>query len=1479
MHNPKTKFLTVIFVILLCTGFLPSAKAETRSDNDVLVLSSDETSFSFEVQIPWQNLNFENVVDENGVFTRVSMPEWELISEPGAPALPYLTKIIGVPFEAEITLEVTTGNNHIVKLPSAIKPVVIQEVDWSKPPTSKGSIAIPNVTEVVKPNYQFYGNSSVYPGSLAEVISDGVLREQRVASIAVYPVQFAPADNSLIIYETMQITVHFGNFGSDPNSLVVPDAQTYESIFEQMLENYEQAKSWRRSSAEISNQFQDASNSFEEGLDLVNDWTPPSQAWRVSISQEGFYQLTYEELDTAGLPVSSLDPRKFSLYNMGSAVAIEVVGESNGQFEPGESIIFYGQAIKNKYSEQNAYWLVVGDSNGLRMSTRDGNPSGAEIPLAYTATKQFEENQVYVTLTPGDDAFERFLWTSIFATSPKSWTHTFSLLAPSSGSGKLTLNLLGYLSNNINPDHHVQVKINNVLLGESWWDGVSWNNLELPIAAGLLTAGSNTLTVTCPNDTGVGYDLIFIDSMTLEYPNSFTAENNRLPFSYRAAGTWQFQVNGFMTDQLVVYDVSNPFSPTKITKSEVIPVGSQFVVKFQDIVSNESNFYATASSAFLNVDDIEQDTPSNLHSLTNGADYIVIAHNSFMTLAQMLATHRENQGYRTMVVDVQDIYDEFGYGIVGAVPIHDFLAYTYYNWTSPAPAFVVLMGDGHYDPKGYTGTTNVSYIPPYLAMADPSIGETAADNRYVTVAGTDKMPDMMLGRIPVNSISEANIIVNKIISYEDSPVSGDWNKNVLMVADNADSAGDFAYFSNDLWTRYQLDTFTVEKVHLRVTHNMENARLAIQTGIINGKVIVNYIGHAGYTEWADAEPAPDPQNPRSLLETEDVPLLINGGKLPVVLAMTCYEGFFHSPNFISLAEAIIRKEGGGAISSWSPSGAGVALGHDYLNRGFFKAFFHNGALTVGAATIVGKTTLWASGFNFDLLDTYLLFGDPALVFSRPLTAVFDYYTANQDTQLLVPTENGVLVNDINPGDNPITADLINSPLHGNLIFNTDGSFSYSPNLGWYGRDTFTYKANNGVEYSNTATTTITVFKTNHPPTDISLSSSDIYENMPINTVVGQFSTTDPDVGDTFNYTLVDGEGSIDNHLFNIYQNKLRSSSYYNFEEQSQRTIRVRTTDQRGAYYDEIFIINILDLNDAPVAINDYFEVQQNTDLVLDGFALTANDTDEDNSVNELYVLSVLNPIEGTATLQGTTITFTPTAGYLGLAGFSYYVSDGQLADVGYVMVNVTLETGNQPPVVSDIPDQTIQEGESFVSITLDDYVSDLDNPDAQLVWSFTGDGELVVSIVDRVATITIPDIDWNGSETITFRAMDPGGLWDEDTATFTVTAVNDAPVVTDIPDQTIAEGESFTTIALDDFVSDVDNTDAELVWSFTGNTELTVSITDWIATITSPNGWTGSETITFHATDPGGLWDEDAAVFTVTPIIPTYHIFLPLIIS
>ncbi len=97
----------------------------------------------------------------------------------------------------------------------------------------------------------------------------------------------------------------------------------------------------------------------------------------------------------------------------------------------------------------------------------------------------------------------------------------------------------------------------------------------------------------------------------------------------------------------------------------------------------------------------------------------MIAHETVITAAHTLADYRATQGLRIQVVNVQDVYDEFGYGIPDAAAIRDFLAYTYANWTSPAPSYVVLFGDGNFDPKDNLGRGEPSLIPPYLAPVDP----------------------------------------------------------------------------------------------------------------------------------------------------------------------------------------------------------------------------------------------------------------------------------------------------------------------------------------------------------------------------------------------------------------------------------------------------------------------------------------------------------------------------------------------------------------------------------------------------------------------------------------------------------------------------------------------------------------------------------------------------------------------------------------
>lgn len=193
---------------------------------------------------------------------------------------------------------------------------------------------------------------------------------------------------------------------------------------------------------------------------------------------------------------------------------------------------------------------------------------------------------------------------------------------------------------------------------------------------------------------------------------------------------------------------------------------------------------------------------------------------------------------------------------------------------------------------------------------------------------------------------------------------------------------------------------------------------------------------------------------------------------------------------------------------------------------------------------------------------------------------------------------------------------------------------------------------------------------------------------------------------------------------------------------------------------------------------------------------------------------------------------------------------------------------NDAPVVSTIDDQTVQEGNSFQGITLSNHVADEDHTDDEITWTTTTSSYIKVVIGTSAAYITVNDNQWTGSEKITFTATDPEGASDETEVTFTVEAVNDAPVVSTIPNQKIAEGGSFTGIKLNNYVADPDNSDDEITWvATTSGSYLTVVTTTSGAYVTvTDENWNGTEKVTFTATDPGGLSDQTTVSFTVTPV-------------
>jgi hypothetical protein len=110
--------------------------------------------------------------------------------------------------------------------------------------------------------------------------------------------------------------------------------------------------------------------------------------YKLTVSQTGLVRVTYESLQAAGLPVTTLDPATFQLYEQGVEIARQVVdADSSGTFTPGDYVLFYGRAVDTYYTGTNVYWLTYGVAPGLDMATRDGTPQSG-LPLVLSLSKQ-----------------------------------------------------------------------------------------------------------------------------------------------------------------------------------------------------------------------------------------------------------------------------------------------------------------------------------------------------------------------------------------------------------------------------------------------------------------------------------------------------------------------------------------------------------------------------------------------------------------------------------------------------------------------------------------------------------------------------------------------------------------------------------------------------------------------------------------------------------------------------------------------------------------------------------------------------------------------------------------------------------------------------------------------------------------------------------------------------------------------------------
>ena len=698
-----------------------------------------------------------------------------------------------------------------------------------------------------------------------------------------------------------------------------------------------------------------------------------NSAVRILVEEEGLYAVTADQISAAlGANLQQvrtwIGKGQLRLQQKGDPVA--------WMGDPGsDRLYFYGQAPTGAdatYTRHNVYWLDR--ANGLEMKAVNGKaPAPAVAGQSFRSRVHAEENNCPVTFVatdPDDD----FWYANAVQVSASGQHHVaancydlldgppaFAVSAPDSvAAGTATLRAYLQGATDLAPgnDHHARVRVNGTEVGSVAWDGIAAQTLTATFDAGLLAAdGNNTVIVEGTLAPGAETGVFWVDGFDLDYPRAYRASGDQLRFN--GNGDRVVTVGGFGGSYIPVLDIGDPRKPQWLAATTVTPDGARYAVSVASTKS-DGDYLAAVPKAPVAVEGVSLPALKSKDS-EYAARYLVLTPRSLRAGADVLAAYRGAK-----VVELEDIYDAFSYGIANPGAIRDFLAYAYQNW-KPKPRYVALVGKGTIDPKDYMGYGTNRF--PVLMSPTPH-GLFASDNRYVDFDGNG-VPDLAIGRI--SALASADVIdyVGKLRTYDGGSARAN---QALVVTDVPDEGGDFKANGRAVAQALEaggIHASTVDLADSLVT----NARAAIFARLNppGGVGLFNYIGHGGANLLSK----------EAVFTNGDVSLLTNAAQLPVFLAFTCAAGDGTYPGYDSLAETLLWRQGGGAVASIAPTGLSDNGQAHTLNLGLVDALIGpRASATLGEANAAALADLARKGGERYMLDKYSVTGDPALRVQR-----------------------------------------------------------------------------------------------------------------------------------------------------------------------------------------------------------------------------------------------------------------------------------------------------------------------------------------------------------------------------------------------------------------------------------------------------------------------------------------------------------------
>jgi hypothetical protein len=591
--------------------------------------------------------------------------------------------------------------------------------------------------------------------------------------------------------------------------------------------------------------------------------------------------------------------------------------------------------------------------HGSRLQKHNHPLAAPTATAGFLYDVQLKERFVYFSsLLNG--AAENYFGGSLLTPPTTKTLKVTSLQTDSQGTALLRIGLQG----TSNGAHVVNVLVNEVMVGSMNFVTRQYAENTFNVAVSQLLEGDNVIKFVIAGGSG---DHSLFSYARLTYPRTFRADNDTLSFALRA--TQSAKVEGFATSNIRVLDISDPNS-VQTVHPVIENTGSGFALSVASVgakAKGSRSFLALPSNSFRQPASLVSNQVSTLNQAANpdnAADLLILSHRDFIPSLAPLVTKRQSEGLAVKVVDVEDVFDEFSYGQHTPQAITDFLSLARATWIK-APRYLLIVGDASYDYRNYEGAGNFDLVP--TRLIDTVFTETGSDDTLTDFDG-DGIPEIAVGRLPVRTVAEANLVLSKIVNFSPANVP----QSALMVADAQGS-----YFFNFEQANEQLIPLltanmqaNVQRVYRAQQPSDAATRASIISKINSGAALVNYSGHGNVNVWTGAP----------IFNTTDAMALTNGNKLPLVIVMDCLNGYFIAPPLDCISEAMMKAPNGGAVASFSSSGLTIPIGQHEMGEELFNLLYSGPPIALGDATRQAK----AATTDLDVRRTWILFGDPSM---------------------------------------------------------------------------------------------------------------------------------------------------------------------------------------------------------------------------------------------------------------------------------------------------------------------------------------------------------------------------------------------------------------------------------------------------------------------------------------------------------------------